>query len=218
MPKDTFLKLDNNKREAIIKAFLTEFTINSFDEASISKVVKRLGIAKGSIYQYFDNKIDLYTFLLHTCAVKKKEYLTIDRKQFSDFWAYFMALYKVGYQFDHEHPLKSHFLHRLMQNVNSPSIRPLYSELKEQSINGFKKMVDYEIKTGMFRNDISVKLMGHMLYKTGVAIMDYLEHERIIVPLENLNKELPVFHNKKDILLKIVDEHIKLIRSSFDKL
>ena len=217
MPKDTFNNLDSSKKAMIVKAFITEFTLNPYDEASISKVVKQIGIAKGCVYQYFDNKLDLYIFLMNECVTEKARYVNIDRKDFMDFWAYFRKLYEAGYQFDAEHPLKSHFLHRLMQNTNSPSIMSLYKDLMDKSIAAFNEMIQYEINAGLFRSDIPVEIMGHMLYKTGVAIMEYMEHECIITPNENIKHELPVFHGKKELLIDTVENHIQLIRPAFDK-
>jgi len=63
MPSPTFTSLSASKRSAFVARFLLEFSNNSFDEASISRVVKELGIAKGSVYQYFSGKLDLFLFL-----------------------------------------------------------------------------------------------------------------------------------------------------------
>ena len=41
----------------------------------ISTIVKNLGIAKGSIYQYFEDKADLYAFLVETSMARRNEIL-----------------------------------------------------------------------------------------------------------------------------------------------
>lgn len=43
---------------------LEEFADRDYDGASVSRVVARAGIAKGSIYQYFIDKKDLYLHLV----------------------------------------------------------------------------------------------------------------------------------------------------------
>ena len=43
---------------------LEEFADRDYDGASVSRVVARAGIAKGSIYQYFTDKKDLYLHLV----------------------------------------------------------------------------------------------------------------------------------------------------------
>jgi TetR/AcrR family transcriptional regulator len=64
MPKPTFLHLSAAKRETIIALASAEFAAHPYALASLSRVVERAGIAKGSIYQYFENKQDLYLFIL----------------------------------------------------------------------------------------------------------------------------------------------------------
>ena len=57
MPKETFLKLPNEKKEKIIKAAQKEFERVPIEEVSIK-------IARGSFYQYFESKEDLLRFYI----------------------------------------------------------------------------------------------------------------------------------------------------------
>jgi hypothetical protein len=68
MPRDTFLKLDDNKRKLFLHEAYKEFSINSYEGASITRLVKTLGIAKGSVYQYFNDKEDLYCYLVEDAS------------------------------------------------------------------------------------------------------------------------------------------------------
>ena len=218
MPKDTFINLKKDKKKKLTDAFLKEFATHSFDDASITSVVKSLGIAKGSVYQYFNDKLDLYMYLINECSSVKVKYLeSVDRANFTNFWDYFRIIYECGYQFDIENPLQSHFLHNLVQNINSPSVRSLYDEMIKQTVSAFEKMVEHEIKLGQFRTDIPVETMGFILYKAGLSIMEQLEYTGVIVPQESINNNLPVYQGKKDDLMNVVDNTIKLIKFSFDK-
>ena len=64
MPKQTFLNLPEEKRKAFIETALDEFANNDYNNASVSKIVVKAGIAKGSVYQYFEDKQDLFIYLL----------------------------------------------------------------------------------------------------------------------------------------------------------
>src|SRR5512145_1594758 len=64
MPRQTFLNLPEEKRRAFIDIALEEFANNDYNTASISKIVEKAGIAKGSVYQYFEDKQDLFLYLL----------------------------------------------------------------------------------------------------------------------------------------------------------
>ena len=68
MPKSTFTNLPAAKRQAIIDIAIEEFAAHPYATASVSHIVARAGIAKGSIYQYFENKQDFYLYLLEYAA------------------------------------------------------------------------------------------------------------------------------------------------------
>lgn len=75
MPNPTFFNLPAEKQQTILNYAIEEFASHDYDSASISQVVARSGIAKGSLYQYFSDKRDLYHYLLELAAAKKGELL-----------------------------------------------------------------------------------------------------------------------------------------------
>lgn len=75
MPTQTFWNLPTEKRETLINIAVEEFANNEYDNASISRIVAQAGIAKGSIYQYFADKKDLFLFLLDLSNRKRLEYI-----------------------------------------------------------------------------------------------------------------------------------------------
>ena len=64
MATKTFLKLPQEKRERILEAAWAEFETVSFAEASINRIIRRAGISRGSFYQYFTDKEDLFIYLM----------------------------------------------------------------------------------------------------------------------------------------------------------
>ena len=64
MPKETFLKLPNEKKEKIIKAAQKEFERVPIEEVSIKNIVENAEIARGSFYQYFESTEDLLRFYI----------------------------------------------------------------------------------------------------------------------------------------------------------
>src|SRR5690349_25166374 len=75
-PKATFQNLPEEKRRRIVDLAVEEFSEHPYRQASLSRIVTRAGIAKGSIYQYFDDKLALYRWLfLEEVAHRKIAYL-----------------------------------------------------------------------------------------------------------------------------------------------
>lgn len=72
MPKQTFLNLPEEKHKMILACAIDEFAEYGYDGASISRMVAKAGIAKGSFYQYFENKDDLYAYVIDHVLVSQK--------------------------------------------------------------------------------------------------------------------------------------------------
>lgn len=60
MPKQTFYKLPQEKQERILAAAKNEFTKARFSDASINQIIREAGIPRGSFYQYFEDKKDIF--------------------------------------------------------------------------------------------------------------------------------------------------------------
>lgn len=59
-----FNNLKPEKQKQIINAAIKEFVRNGFEKASTNEIVKRANISKGSLFNYFNSKKDLYLYLI----------------------------------------------------------------------------------------------------------------------------------------------------------
>ena len=73
MPTDTFFHLPEEKRRRIFTAAVEEFSRQSFSAASINRIVQAAGIPRGSFYQYFSGKEDLYLYVATVIGEEKLE-------------------------------------------------------------------------------------------------------------------------------------------------
>lgn len=64
MPTQTFYNLSKRKKQRIIDASLIEFNEKSLSDASIARIVKNANISRGSFYQYFEGKKDLFFYVI----------------------------------------------------------------------------------------------------------------------------------------------------------
>lgn len=72
MPKQTFFNLAKEKKETLIAAAKKEFSRVPLSEASIANIVKDADISRGSFYQYFEDKEDLFFYLLNEHAKERQ--------------------------------------------------------------------------------------------------------------------------------------------------
>jgi AcrR family transcriptional regulator len=106
MPKQTFLNLPREKRETIMNAAVEEFAEYGLENASTNRIVKNSGIAKGSFYQYFEDKQDVFIHLLDVIEQQEMEFFK-DRHPPStnlDTFHYFRWMLKTGMEFGLSHP------------------------------------------------------------------------------------------------------------------
>ena len=75
MPTSTFQNLPTEKRHRIEAIALDEFARHPFDLASLSRIIKRTRISKGSLYQYFNDKVDIFFWLLDQAEQRRSAFL-----------------------------------------------------------------------------------------------------------------------------------------------
>lgn len=64
MPSETFARLPEEKRNRFLDAAWAEFTRVPFADTSINQIVRQAGIPRGSFYQYFADKEELFGYLM----------------------------------------------------------------------------------------------------------------------------------------------------------
>lgn len=75
MPTATFTNLPPEKQERILNAAIKEFGARCLLEANLSNIVKDAKISRGSLYQYFPTKEDLYVYVFDTLRSGRAEYV-----------------------------------------------------------------------------------------------------------------------------------------------
>lgn len=64
MPSNTFLNLPEDKQTRLMDAASREFAAKPYNEASINQIIRDAGIPRGSFYMYFQDKEELFRYLV----------------------------------------------------------------------------------------------------------------------------------------------------------
>ena len=75
MPTVTWARLDPTRRAAVIDAAEAEFGAHGFSRGSLNVIARRAGVAKGSLFQYFADKRDLYGFIADVGSQRVRAYM-----------------------------------------------------------------------------------------------------------------------------------------------
>lgn len=140
MPKETFFNLPAEKRQHFLDIALAEFAHNDYPNASISRIVAQAGIAKGSFYQYFTDKEELYHYLLELGAQQKAQFLATPPPEIEmDIFVYLAWLAQAGVQFELAHPQLSQIGYRAIRSGVMPSA--LIEQARAGAFAFFKELV-----------------------------------------------------------------------------
>jgi AcrR family transcriptional regulator len=102
----TFLNLPPEKQERILTAALGEFADKGYHQASVNTMVSASGIAKGSIYQYFQDKKSIFLYIFEfAIGMVRRTLLTVkeDTRE-EDFFVRLEKSLLAGVDFIHRHP------------------------------------------------------------------------------------------------------------------
>lgn len=217
MPKDTFLNLEEEKRQRFIAAALEEFAHNSYAQASITRLVARLGIAKGSVYQYFEDKRDLWLYLKNYAeGVKMRYVMQVRREAYADFWAYYRALYEAGIDFDVQAPLCSLFLYRIGRLEQGAEVAEFLNTWREQALKMFEQWAAAEQAAGGFRRDVSAAVLAHFVVSMSLGIADWMQERYKVDFQANISQGKPLFADDRAALMASVEELILLMRAAVE--
>lgn len=145
MPKDTFNNLIEDKKRTIFDAAVQEFSKHCFSKASINQIVKTAGIPRGSFYQYFKDKEDIYLYMFAEMTNEDRIVMThvktihLDADTLETFIYKTIALLELGMT-------KPEFkqIIMLMEKDNSEFITS-FLDLSVEDIERVNKMIDKKV-------------------------------------------------------------------------
>ncbi|MGH3737295.1 MAG: TetR/AcrR family transcriptional regulator [Micromonosporaceae bacterium] len=70
MPTRTWENLDPGRRERVLVAAMAEFGRHGYSGGSLNVIAREAGVAKGSLFQYFADKSDMYAHVAERAALR----------------------------------------------------------------------------------------------------------------------------------------------------
>jgi AcrR family transcriptional regulator len=207
MPKDTFYNLPDEKKERIEKVAIDEFSSKGYDQATISAIVKKAKIAKGSFYQYFNNKEDLFKHILDLIAKEKIEFMSpiLKNPDKHDFLTLIKEVYLSAVRFGANRPKLLFIASELNNNKSHPIYKDFFEKGKKQAIAIYSNLIELAIKRGELRKDINVHFLAFTISSMGFNLneyyFEYIDHDNLDYE-EYSDKIIELVDNQIDILEK----------------
>lgn len=217
MPKQTFFNLPAEKRETIINAAVDEFAQYGFENASTNRIVKNSGIAKGSFYQYFEDKQDVFMHLLSVLEREKMEYFK-DRHPPStnmDTFQYFRWMIKTGMEFSSAYPRMTQAVSRVLLGEGLYYGKNL-AQYREKTTQALKAMIQQAIERGEVDTSVDVDLAVMIMETWSNAISTYILNEGIKEKDMMKWVRSPKTQEKIDKLLYVMEYGLRKTESEFE--
>jgi TetR/AcrR family transcriptional regulator len=164
MPKDTFNNLNEEKKEKILSAAVNEFSAKRFSEASINQIVKDADIPRGSFYQYFSSKEDIYAYMAGEIAKEQSVVQSFIEppKADADAFGEFMYKARAAVELYMVRP-KYRQIALLMEKDDSEFISGLRSR-SELDMGRIKELLERDKRRGLIKPNVDPGLAAEMLY------------------------------------------------------
>jgi len=206
LSRDTFNKLDEVKKSKIMDVAVDEFSRHGFRQASVNRMVERIGIAKGSLFQYFGSKEGLFRVIFNYAVELVRQSLRQVKRETSsaDFFERIKESMLAGIRFIERHPR----VYRIYLKMIFQEDFPLRTEFLQQvhlfSAEYLRPVVEAGIARGDIRADTDIEMAVFMLD----ALMDRFL-QAYCVPF--LDAGAGIYEAPRDELERKVDEFIKLL-------
>ncbi len=158
MPRDTFNRISEEKRERVLRQAAWLFAEKGFAQADMAALASRAGVSKGSLYDYFDNKEALY---LHVCRdglqrSRKAVYGEINPEW--DLYRQVKHIFRRGAAFAQSHPEYVALYLNFASAGMGHFAEQLSLEVERYTASHLKKLIRDGIDKGLIRPDIDVNL------------------------------------------------------------
>ena len=178
MPEQTFFNLPEEKREKITQAAMDEFAGRSFHQARITAIIEKAGIARGSFYQYFEDKKDLFKYIIELCVGEKLKYINQDMIKNRDKYGFFELLreiYLSGIRFAMEQPRLLAIGNKLLKDKELQ--QEVWGEHHDTSTEFFKELLEEGLKKDELDPAIDVEVVSKLLTGLNYSLIDIIYKE-----------------------------------------
>ncbi|MCF8042617.1 MAG: TetR/AcrR family transcriptional regulator [Desulfarculaceae bacterium] len=156
MPKNTLDKIKPAKREKLLSEAAKLFAQRGYNQADMAELAGRAGVAKGSLYNYFESKQDLYLYVCRDGLNRSRQAVYGGLDPEWDVYRQLEHVFTQGAAFARKHP--EYLI--LYLNVSSAGLEPfaekLSLEVEKYTADHLKAVLTRDIKRGLVRPDLLV--------------------------------------------------------------
>jgi TetR/AcrR family transcriptional regulator len=163
-------KISFKRKNELIEAALDEFSVHSYENASLNKIIKNAGISKGFFYYHFEDKKALYSFILETAAGNQVEFINKNMKdknlKNNDIFEDLLLQFQISGEFAAANPKYYRFITMFFKENQNGINNDLKSAVEGSNNLLLEQLVKKAIDNGdfneQFTNDFITKIMRYL--------------------------------------------------------
>ncbi len=136
----TFDNISTVKQDKIIEAAFKEFSIYGFENSSTNRLVKTIGISKGSLYKYFVTKLDLYIYLVNLSVSRLLKHFDSYGVKGKNWRERILNYASIEFDFLIKDPVAYRFFYKLVSELESQQLRQIKEDLYKVA-NDYQKKI-----------------------------------------------------------------------------
>lgn len=166
MPRATWDKLDAQRRERVLHAAMAEFGRHGYSGGSLNVIAREAGVAKGSLFQYFDDKFDFYAHVAEQTSLRVYGAMLPHLGQpapgrpFAD---HFAELADVWIDYMAEHPLERAVTAATTMELDPQVRRAIREPVHKLYAQGLRPLLEAAVERGEFRPDADLDALVSLL-------------------------------------------------------
>jgi AcrR family transcriptional regulator len=163
--RDTYKKLEADKQQKVLDAAIEEFACHGFRQASMNRMVQKINIAKGSLFQYFGNKDGLFQFIFdHAVGLVRQSLRQVKQETAeADFFERIRRSRLAGIRFIDRHPRVYQIYLKMIFQEDFPLRTQFLQQVHLFSAEYLRPLVETGVERGDLRQDIDLDMTVFML-------------------------------------------------------
>ncbi|BBE30152.1 TetR family transcriptional regulator [Tepiditoga spiralis] len=180
MPKQTFFNLSLEKQERIKNAAIEEFSKYSFSNSSINRIIQVAKIPKGSFYQYFENKEDIYIYIIEEIGKVKIKYIQNNINDFSkkNIFEIIQLSIESSLKMISEYPKYAEIGLKMM-NEDTNFINKIINNLKINMYEFLSVPIKNAVNDGLIDENLDIDLLIFFISKVLSSVSEYAKEKDI---------------------------------------
>ncbi|MFC5649726.1 TetR/AcrR family transcriptional regulator [Paenibacillus solisilvae] len=207
MPKETFINLSLEKQEKVMRAAIHEFLTHGYESGNIGEIAKNAGVAKGSMYQYFENKKELFLYSVHwTMELFMKidsNSMLFQTKDINFFDVLNMTLDQGWIQLKEEKEAAL-FMQEVMLGTFNPVAAESRKAMLKTSEDFLLKLIKDGQKNGYFRTDIDDEMLLMFLLGASMRFKEKFLNQARLSETAFSDEYLEVYRKKLKSIFELI--------------